>query len=168
MSPSAPLSNSAHALISLPLTLPTSLTLIAIKGDLIFRMTSGGTGSESSVSKMAKRFMKAEQGKRMVPTDSAAVEPLKNPGELTWVSGACACLHHTRCTGWILGEVLPRAGLLRPLGLWCCVLGEWLLAADWCYLGFVGCWKRALALMSLHDIHVQSGLLCHNINIVCS
>src|SRR5712671_1599275 len=119
MSPSAPLSNSARALISLPLTLLTNLTLIAIDGDLIFRTTSGGTGSESSVSKTAKQFMKVERGKHMVPTDSAAVELLKNPGELTWVSGACACLHRTRCTGWILGEVLPRAGLLRPLGLWC-------------------------------------------------
>ena len=107
-----PLSNSACALISLLLTLPTSLTLIAIEGDLIFQMTSGGTGSESSVSKMAKRFMKVEQGKRMVPTDSAAVEPLKNPGKLTWVLGACAHLHRTRCTGWTLEEVLPLAGLL--------------------------------------------------------
>src|SRR5712671_806691 len=138
MSPSAPLSNSACALISLPLTLPTNLTLIAIKGDLIFRTTSEGTGSESSVSKTAKQFMKAERGKCMVPTDSAAVEPLKNPGELTWVSGACACLHHARCTGWILGEVLPHAGLLQPLGLQHCVLGEWLLATDWGYWGFVG------------------------------
>ena len=154
MSPSAPLSNSARVLISLPLTLPTSLTLIAIKGDLIFQTTSGGTGSESSISKTAKRFMKAEQGKRMVPTDSAAVEPLKNPGELTWVSGACACLHHARCTGWILGEVLPRAGLLRPLGLQHCVLRGQLLAADWGYRSFVGCWKHAPALMSLRDIHV--------------
>jgi len=49
-----PLSNSARALISLPLTLLTNLTLIVIEGDLIFRTTSGGTGSESSVSKMAK------------------------------------------------------------------------------------------------------------------
>ena len=89
----------------------------------------------------------------MVPTDSAAVEPLKNPGELTWVSGACACLHRTRCTGWILGEVLPRVGLLQPLGLRRCVHGERLLATDWGYWSFVGCWKRAPALTSLRDIH---------------
>jgi len=104
----------------------------------------------------------------MVPTDSAAVEPLKNPGELTWVSGACACLHRTRCTGWILGEVLPRAGLLQPLGLRRCIRGEQLLAADWGYWSFVGCRKHALALTSSRDIHARSGLLCHNINIVCS
>jgi len=78
-----PLSNSACALISLPVTLPMSLTLIAIEGDLIFRTTSEGTGSESSVSRTANRFAKAERGKRMVPTDSAAVEHFKNPGELT-------------------------------------------------------------------------------------
>jgi len=48
----------------------------------------------------------------MVPTDSAAVEPLKNPRELTWVSEVFAHLCHTRCTRWTLGEVLSLVGLL--------------------------------------------------------
>jgi len=48
----------------------------------------------------------------MVPTDSVAVEPLKNPGRLTWVSEVYAHLHRASCTRWTLGEVLPLVGLL--------------------------------------------------------
>jgi hypothetical protein len=48
--PSAPLSRSALALISLPDVFPTSVTLSVIEGDHLFRIISLGTGSESRVS----------------------------------------------------------------------------------------------------------------------
>ena len=51
--PSAPLSTRVCALISFPLSFPTSLTLRAIDGDRIFLITSEDTGSESKVSRMA-------------------------------------------------------------------------------------------------------------------
>src|ERR1700720_210276 len=157
ISPSAPLSNSARALISLPLSFPTSLTLMAIDGDLIFRTTSGGTGSESSVAKILYRFREAATGKRTVPTDSAAVERFKNPGSRIWTGGFCWRVPLATCTGLTRVTGFRKTFLLPP---------GWLLHGhvEW----ISGCFrKRGLALISSRDIHAPCGLPCHSTGIVC-
>ena len=89
ISPSAPLSNRACALISFPVCFPTNLTLMAIEGDLIFLIASEGTGSESSVSRREYLFVEATDGICTVPTDSAAVERFRNPrGQTEGARGA--------------------------------------------------------------------------------
>ena len=87
MMPSAPLSNRARALISLPVFLPTRVTLSVIEGDRLFRIVSPGTGSESSVSSREYLFIKLELDNRKVLTDSAAVGHFKNPLELVQSEG---------------------------------------------------------------------------------
>ena len=79
MIPSAPLSSRARALISQPDFFPTRVTLSVIEGDLLFRIVSPSTGSESIVSSREYLFVKLDLATRKVPTDSAAVEHSKNP-----------------------------------------------------------------------------------------
>ena len=98
MSPSALLSNSALALIFRPLSFPRNSTLMAMEGDLIFRMTSGGTGSELRVARVSYLFIRADLGESIVLTDSAAVERFKNPGGPISAWG-CSRIHHAKYTG---------------------------------------------------------------------
>jgi hypothetical protein len=76
--PSAPLSTSAHALISLPECFPTRDTRSVIEGLLIFLIVPLGTGSEFTVSNKVTLQI-SNWGSRGVPIDSAAIEPVKNP-----------------------------------------------------------------------------------------
>jgi hypothetical protein len=80
MIPSAPLSRSARALISLPDVFPTKVTLSVINGDHLFQIVSRGTGSESRVSSREYLFTIIDSlVVRVVLTDSAAVGRPKNP-----------------------------------------------------------------------------------------
>ena len=82
MIPSAPLSRSARALISVPDFFPTSVTLSVIDGDLLFRIVSRGTGSESTVSSRDLRTIIDGLVNVVVPIDNAAIGRSKNPNHL--------------------------------------------------------------------------------------
>jgi hypothetical protein len=76
--PSAPLSTSARALISLPECFPTRDTRSVIEGLLIFLIVPLGTGSEFTVSNKVTLWI-SNWGSRGVSINSAAIEPSKNP-----------------------------------------------------------------------------------------
>ena len=77
MMPSALLSSKARALISLPVSFPTSVTLRTIEGARLLRIVSTGTGSAPSVSSKERPHTTPLVFK--LPTDSATVEGAKNP-----------------------------------------------------------------------------------------
>jgi hypothetical protein len=76
--PSAPLSTSARALISLPECFPIRDTQSMREGLLIFLIVPLGTGSESTVSNNT-RLQTSNSDTGGVSIDSAAIEPFKNP-----------------------------------------------------------------------------------------
>jgi hypothetical protein len=76
--PSAPLSTSARALISLPKCFPMRDTQSMREGLLIFLIVPLGTGLESMVSNNT-RLRTSNLGTRGVSIDSAAIELFKNP-----------------------------------------------------------------------------------------
>jgi hypothetical protein len=76
--PSAPLSTSARALISLPECFPMRDTQSVREGLLIFLIVPLGTGLESTVSNNT-RLWTSSLDTRGVSIDSAAIEPSKNP-----------------------------------------------------------------------------------------
>jgi hypothetical protein len=71
--PSAPLSTSARALISLPVCFPMRDTRSVIEGLLIFLIVPLGTGSEFTVSN-STTWRISNWGAWEVPIDSAAME----------------------------------------------------------------------------------------------
>jgi hypothetical protein len=76
--PSAPLSTSVRALISLPECLPMRDTQSVIEGLLIFLIVPLGTGSKFMVSSNTVRRI-SNWGTWGVPIDSTATELSKNP-----------------------------------------------------------------------------------------
>ena len=76
--PSAPLSTSARALISLPECFPMRDTRSVIEGLLIFLIVPLGTGSEFTVSNNTT-WRISNWGSWEVPIDSAATELSRNP-----------------------------------------------------------------------------------------
>jgi hypothetical protein len=76
--PSAPLSMSVCALISLPKCFPMRDTQSVREGLLIFLIVPLGTGSESMVSN-STRLRTSNLDIRGVFINSAAIEPFKNP-----------------------------------------------------------------------------------------
>jgi hypothetical protein len=81
--PSAPLSTSAHALISLPECFPMRDTWSVREGLLIFLIVPLGTGSESTVFN-STRLWTSNSDMRGVSIDSVAIEPFKNPQWDQW------------------------------------------------------------------------------------
>jgi hypothetical protein len=122
--PSAPLSTSACALISLPECFPMRDTRSMREGLLIFLMVPLGTGSESTVSNNT-RLWTSNLDTRGVSIDSAAIEPFKNP---QWDLQGCwelqsdsADLGRARLQSWSLFFLLSwQEGEERLLQyLWC-------------------------------------------------
>src|SRR6266702_2884528 len=108
--PSALLSNRALALICLPDALPTIATQSVSEGDLLFRIVSPGTGSESIVSSKSSLGSRLVLATCKVPTNSAVVGRFKNPSPLD-------LLDRTVGGGSWIGFVGHNTVLLLELGV---------------------------------------------------